>query len=309
MRWNRSSRRWGEGTGDEPGEDDAVSNVHGWFRDRLAAHAAGLLDDAETARFLAHSRECAECAARLADTGEGDDDVDPDSLAHLPAGMVAAWPRASRELRGLERRMVSAHLAGCRQCRAELEHLGHLSRLDPVTLVASPPSPGARRPHPFVAWSGWVAAAALAVTLAWPRERHAPLAPPPDGTLAAPRTPAAVGAPGGAALLVAPAGPRRGVEPPPVRLLLGGDERYLHVVVPALELPDSERVSATLQGPQAGGVWRLEIVNADLFGGRGLVFGDGRSSIPAGAYRLILDGRGIAGEERAAYRFELSAGR
>src|SRR6516164_11000679 len=49
---------------------------------------------------------------------------------HVPASLIAAWPRAQQGLRGLERTLVRRHLERCAECRQDLQALGFEPRLD-----------------------------------------------------------------------------------------------------------------------------------------------------------------------------------
>ncbi len=107
-----------------------MTDEHAWFRARIEAHLTGLLDEDDDARFRQHARGCTACGQRLALVLE-DDEPAANSAGHLPASLVAAWPRASRALRGIERTLAATHLARCAECRDELERLGYPPRLGP----------------------------------------------------------------------------------------------------------------------------------------------------------------------------------
>src|SRR5690242_19547764 len=99
-----------------------MTAVHTWFRQRIESHLTGLLDEREEARFREHLASCEPCRKRLASVLE-DDDPAATANGHLPASLIAAWPRASRDLRGIERSLAIAHLQRCAECRDELERL------------------------------------------------------------------------------------------------------------------------------------------------------------------------------------------
>lgn len=107
-----------------------LSRSHDWIARRLLAYGAGLLSEADTLDVEQHVRSCAECRSRLS-TIRPSAGADP---RHLPASLVATWPRASRLLQGAERDLVVSHLHQCEFCRASLEFAGH-----------SPVLPAARR--------------------------------------------------------------------------------------------------------------------------------------------------------------------
>lgn len=109
---------------------------HDDVRPRLPAFVAGLLDEAQDSEVARHLLDCAECSQlaeslAISPAGAGVD------RAHIPAGVLARWPKALRELRGLERDLISAHLKTCEECRGALRVLGHA----PTMLAAEPPSP------------------------------------------------------------------------------------------------------------------------------------------------------------------------
>ena len=102
-------------------------DLHLWVRHRLAAWRASVLDDAETARIDEHLAAGAECRA-LAEAYA----APPAGAAgtHVPAALIAEWPRAQRTLRGLERALVRRHLERCAECREDLTTLGFEPRLE-----------------------------------------------------------------------------------------------------------------------------------------------------------------------------------
>src|SRR5499427_4268098 len=135
-------------------------DLHHWVRHRLAAWRASVLDDAEAARVDAHLATCAECRA-IADAyatlpaGEAG--------THVPASLIAGWPRAQQTLRGLERTLVRRHLERCSECRQDLEALGFEPRL------------------PVVA--GWESDAQLSPVAAAPRVRDSPVPTAPSARI------------------------------------------------------------------------------------------------------------------------------
>src|SRR5690349_24925128 len=104
-----------------------TEDLHHWVRHRLAAWRASVLDDAEAARVAEHLASCADCRAAAdayAERPAGD------GGAHVPASLIAVWPRAQHDLRGLERTLVRLHLERCAECRQDLETLGFEPRLE-----------------------------------------------------------------------------------------------------------------------------------------------------------------------------------
>ena len=104
-----------------------TDDLHHWVRHRLAAWRASVLDDAEAARVAEHLAVCAECRAAA------DAWAEPPAGAagmHVPASLIAAWPRAQQTLRGLERTLVRRHIERCAECRQDLEALGFEPRVE-----------------------------------------------------------------------------------------------------------------------------------------------------------------------------------
>jgi|KBSSwiStaDraftv2_1062776.scaffolds.fasta_scaffold27490_4 predicted anti-sigma-YlaC factor YlaD len=170
-----------------------TEDLHQWVRHRLAAWRASVLDDAETARVAEHLAACAECRAAA------DAYAEPTPGAagmHVPASLIAAWPRAQQALRGLERTLVRRHLERCAECRQDLHALGFEPRLEfvaaweseaslepvsaPRVAPASAPAPsGARivrietassrasmRDRALIAWASVASAAAVLLLVA-----------------------------------------------------------------------------------------------------------------------------------------------
>ena len=305
-----------------------MSERHGWFRARLDAHLAGLLGSAEAEAFEAHRAACADCAAVLVEYACVDE-ASHVADGHLPESVIAAWPRASVALRGFERTLVRAHLTRCASCREDLEALGYdpLGSLDDVGAIVRPikRSPARR----WIAWSGWAAAAVLALLLvpqlrergrpgthdappatAWPPTHDAPqanAAPPAS-------TGQPVVAPGIAAGFASPRihlrAPARGESAPPLRVAIGADTRFLQLVVPPLDVPDATSITLVLIREADGVTSELRVRNDALFGDRAVVFGAAAQPIAPGRYRVSV--RGLPGPEAlvrapevAEYRLEL----
>jgi predicted anti-sigma-YlaC factor YlaD len=122
-------------------------DTHLWVRHRLPAWRAGVLDDAEAARVDQHLAGCADCRA-LAEAYA----TPPAGTAgtHIPASVVAEWPRAQRTLRGLERALVRRHLERCSECQQDLQALGFEPRLEFAAELesdAAPATPRVRDAH------------------------------------------------------------------------------------------------------------------------------------------------------------------
>ena len=139
-----------------------LSRSHEWVARRLLAYGAGLLPESETMDVEQHVRSCPECRTRLA-SARPTAGSDP---RHLPASLVATWPRSSRRLAGAERDLVARHLHQCELCRASLEFAGHA----PVLPVVRRPVPP-RRARAGFSRSTWMWAlgvtGAVAGAVAW----------------------------------------------------------------------------------------------------------------------------------------------
>jgi hypothetical protein len=237
-----------------------VDSIHGpdphhWFRIRLDAHALGLLDEHEDARFEEHARTCERCreAMKLHAEGTGSPWAHE---GHIPASIMARWDHARTHLRGLPRQLVRAHLESCTECRQDLEAVGfapvlefvhELEREDeeadpepePPELEApfedAPLEPGARA-RPATPRSHWMAgalgvalgaalASAAAIVLIPIMMPHAtePLAPSAVGPLSAPTN----GAP-----VATSAPPATSALPPPAPSTMSGTIAFLGRATP-----------------------------------------------------------------------------
>jgi hypothetical protein len=122
-------------------------DLHHWVRLRLAAWRATTLDDAETARVDEHLATCGECRAfadAYAEPPAGE------AGTHVPASLIASWPRAQQALRGLERTLVRRHVERCAECRQDLEALGFEPKLEFVREWESDASLAPASPAPRV---------------------------------------------------------------------------------------------------------------------------------------------------------------
>lgn len=137
------------------------AHEHEWALPQLTAYSVGMLPEESTLRLEQHLAECDDCRARLAPLKS----LSPAEPGHLPASLIATWPRAARLLAGLERDLVGSHLRGCELCRATLAFAGHEPVLPP--LAEPVPARAVLKPARNRAW-GWalalsgVAAAAAA---------------------------------------------------------------------------------------------------------------------------------------------------
>jgi hypothetical protein len=139
-----------------------AARAHDWAVRRLQPFAIGLLPEQETLELEDHLRDCDDCRARLASIAPGPGR----EVAHLPASLIATWPRSTRVLKGIERELVASHLQRCAACRASLEFAGYEAVLPetggvtPVRFVRS------RRARALWVWSLGLTGAAAGV-LAW----------------------------------------------------------------------------------------------------------------------------------------------
>lgn len=148
---------------------DVESDVQ-WFRRHLVPAAAGLLEDAEAGRFQALAQEdplCRELLASFLDDPEATRTTASEDR-HIPAALLARWPRVQRDLAGLEREIAAHHLATCEECRADLRLLGFdpsLPQLGETRTRSAPVHPMRTRRDPIRVFLGSWALLATAATL------------------------------------------------------------------------------------------------------------------------------------------------
>ncbi len=135
---------------------------HDWAVRRLQPFAIGLLPEQETLELEDHLRACDNCRARLASIAP----APGREAAHLPASLIATWPRAARMLKGIERELVASHLERCAACRATLEFAGHAAVLPEVAGVTRVRFARSRRARAVWMWSLGLTGAAAGV-IAW----------------------------------------------------------------------------------------------------------------------------------------------
>jgi hypothetical protein len=100
------------------------SDSHSRFQTWLGLRAAGLLTDEEEASLADHLGTCESCreiADPASDPAEGIETWSD----HIPSAMLARWSQVQASARGLERELLSRHIAACESCREELELIGH----------------------------------------------------------------------------------------------------------------------------------------------------------------------------------------
>lgn len=295
-----------------------AADEHIRFRQRLAAYAAGLLDEGKEEAFLEHRARCEDCRRAFDDFMASDEAAPTERGTHIPAAMLARWSAARRSVRGLERAMVREHLKRCSDCRADLERLGETPEIEFVAalemqpapgwrerLFGSPPSSGAARVaepvkrgrrrqaagSPWVPWvlGGWATAAtAAAVILLTVRPVPSPSPPaPPDRPVATgPTAPLTLEPVGVHARLRSAA---RGPDGSELRLVLSEESRYLELEVGALDLPEGDSLRAELL---AGGVVVVArpLPRAAREGVR-VIVGQPHRAFTPGQYRLRLIAR------------------
>lgn len=247
-------------------------NEHEMAWRQLPAYAAKLLDETREAEIDAHIQVCEECrhaVAELAITPPGAG-VD---RAHIPAGVLARWPRAQQELRGLERELIAQHLVACEECRAALAVLGYAPVLPIVARTGVTPS---RRELMLGVWAALATAAAFVFALSpqWVTTRpstgdsHAPSIEPPATIPGAPPT-TGVSAPSTLPPALMPlarsfalAGPDRGAAPETTLIRAIGGEWVL-LTTPLLSAP-AKWVTASLVDSRGAVLFAIKISGNDL---------------------------------------------
>jgi hypothetical protein len=151
---------------------------HDWAVHQLAAYGTGLLAEEQTLRLEDHLRDCGDCRARLDSMRH----VSPPDAGHLPASLIATWPRATRLLSGIERHLVEAHLRSCADCRGALAFAGHEPGLasEPLRVPARPAQLPVRRRS----WGWALALSGAAAAAAWLLMVRPALSPRDAGTSA-----------------------------------------------------------------------------------------------------------------------------
>jgi hypothetical protein len=219
---------------------------------------------------------------------------------HIPARLLARWTETRGELRGLPRRLVREHLAGCAECREDLHAIGFEATLEPHPALEQA---GATRRRVAFAGPGapikpWLAGGALGAVLAtaatllvvtmWAPRRPSVIATlPPGGASATMARPA----PFVADVLppvVALREPLRGVAASETTLRIQAGTRFVHVLLPELFVSDSATVAIRVTGPlgdeQASVVRRY----VELSRHRTLLLGSPDRPLATGHYRIAI---------------------
>jgi hypothetical protein len=241
--------------------------------------------------------------------------LEADPGAHLPASVIAQWPRARATLRGLERALVRRHLERCPECRQDLEMLGHAPHLEEIAALESPValapavSPessavavrivrGGRRTWRDRLLVGWaslattVAAIALVVLVRRPVVEGIP-----SPILFSLSPPAATGpVSGGPSVRIAPrprslAGPVRGSRGGKVTVIpVMGPVPSLALAVRPLHVPDTSWVQVSLVRGESDTVFTVLHRQWEFFPRRMLVIDGGDQPLEPGQYALVLAG-------------------
>lgn len=316
-------------------------DLHMWTRVRLAAWRSGLLADTESARLAAHLGACADCRA-LADAFRAEPGAAPD--AHLPASMLAEWPRARQALRGFERALARRHLERCAECRQDLELLGHAPVLAFVPEWESASAPAAapagttardeaapaergdrtivRIVRPRARWRqrllvGWAVTATAAALVATMVHVKRPVVEGVPFALlgAAPAPPRMTGGAGGISVRFGPrprslSGPARGTKSGKLNVIpVAGPVHSLALNVRPLDVPDTSLVFVSLVTAAGDTLLSVRHRQWEFFPRRVLVIEGTDQPLEPGQYALVLASM-ITGQSSviptiSRYRFEL----
>jgi len=254
--------------------------LHGWVSGRLEQHGWGLLPEAEAEQLERHLASCADCRAALEEIAARRSSA---RVEHVPAAVLARWPKSRRRLGSLERELVERHLADCEECHTALEVVRSAR-------VPGRPAWGLLRsldvPRPWLAaWAVGATAAFVACAILW-RTGAAPAPAPASRVPPAPAPRVAF------ALEVAGEG-----------LRLADVTRGAAAAEPTAEPGPGEPVALTfdpLDVPDATPV-RIEVVDGDdraiasavrpereLYPHRRLLLGSAAAPLPDGRYRLRM---------------------
>lgn len=286
---------------------DMTSDQHLAMRLRVLALSNHLLvgEDAEEVR--AHAESCADCATLLDSLRES---ATASALGeHLPASLVATWPRSAPRLEGLERELVRRHLERCAECREDLKLLGYAA-----VIPDAPQSEAARQiemstPNPLPlpsrrgrvdtrtlllgGWGTLATAAALLFAFAVPTHRdrveppHSRLESRPDINASSRSAPASV------LELPLPIELREPLRSERSKTPEGAPDssrRFVSVTIPAQVFPrgEVEGVVVEVTGPTGATVLRFEALPAALSRRRSFLLDAGPGGWTAGRYELKL---------------------
>lgn len=314
---------------------------HRWTRARVAAWHAGLLSETDAERFARHLEECAACR----DVTDAWAHADEDPGTHLSPAVIAAWPRARRSLRGLERALVRRHLERCSECRQDLEMLGHPGALEWAPELESTELPSgapARAPGPatesgsgalprrqvirivqaaprwreraLIAWSA-VATAAAAIAIVGYLRRPVVEGDPQGAAIAPSSSRAIASAASGISVRFAPRprslkAPARGIQGGRMNVIpVMGPVHSLTLSVHPLDIPDTSLVMVSLLDAEGDTLFTMRHRQWEFFPKRVLMIEGGDAPLMPGQYALVLASlitkRGDLIPLMNRYRFEL----
>ncbi len=96
----------------------------------LMLHSLGFVEDEEAAQVDRHAATCAHCRSQLDELHAEVNSVTAEqSLGHIPAHILARWPRERDALPPTTARAVERHLARCGSCGEDIERLARIRRL------------------------------------------------------------------------------------------------------------------------------------------------------------------------------------
>jgi hypothetical protein len=247
-----------------------------WFESRMLAHAAGLLSDPEVERFESLRDSDRSCQALWA---EFLGDADLSDGFHMPAGMVAQWPKAASSLGELERRAVEDHLSSCTSCAEEISLFG----TDARARTSTPPrsiTPTPRRSQWSSAITGGIvgalAMAAVLLLLVQP-------GPAPDS--------------GGALPWAAPSRVRSDQLPAFSRVKLGAETRQIGLNLAVPQALDPFRpAQISVYGPGAALIQQFEAPASEMGRGALVLLVHSDEPFEPGSYRVLFAQEGNEAE-------------
>jgi hypothetical protein len=271
---------------------------HLWFRDRLEALAAGILDPDEERRISEHLASCPECreaapGASIGEPGAGRGE-------HVSASVLVRWPRIAASMSALERGLVEHHLARCEACREDL-------RLAAAAMTAHGPGGPEERKRPWLrirreiwlgGWAIGATAAAAALAITW---RISALERPAVGPASTP--------PVALEIQVARAGAHlrdvtRGSGAPAATTLDLAAREPVVLSFEPLNVPDDAQVGLEVARAGGGVVAAVGRRQRELYPDRRIILGSESSPLPEGEYVLRLIARpGAASADTQSYAF------
>ncbi len=256
---------------------NAEHDEHAWAQPRLELLHARLLSPADEARLERHVQTCADCRDTFVQMSR----LGPEPGAHVPASVLARWPRLASVLPTIERELITQHLQECDACREELriaasarEAAGREVSLGPrVTPI-----------NTDRIWALLATAAAVCLALAWwrtPAVRDAGQPAPPAPALPVTIAPAPV----------LPQDVMRGSAEEPVTMAEPRGHEAVALELRPFNVADSTPVVVEVVSATGVVALRMLRTQGDLYPHRQLVLGDPRSPLPDGDYVLRLIAR------------------